>query len=175
MTMHASQEATLNEANPEDSTPENASIDELSAEDTQLEDRKRKNDWILVNHNKGSRPKPAPKLEDESSAKATTSLPPLSKEIIAGQHTYIVRDYKVSSEYLRLKSIIGTFNVDTSKNTVLNGGPVRKAVCLGIGSFDPENGSWHAKERAHIQLAAFLLIVEEIRKYLHLCVLDPSL
>ena len=36
---------------------------------------------------------------------------------------------------------------------------ITRAVCLGIGSFDPEDGGWEVKRRAHVQLAAFLTIV----------------
>lgn len=34
------------------------------------------------------------------------------------------------------------------------------AVCLGIGSFDPPDGSWQVKRRTHAQLAAFQTLVE---------------
>ncbi|KXH33703.1 hypothetical protein CNYM01_12875 [Colletotrichum nymphaeae SA-01] len=37
---------------------------------------------------------------------------------------------------------------------------VRKAVCLGVGTFDPEDGGWDAKRRTYIQLDAFLTVVE---------------
>lgn len=37
---------------------------------------------------------------------------------------------------------------------------VRKAVCLGVGTFDPEDGGWDAKRRSYIQLEAFLTVVE---------------
>lgn len=40
---------------------------------------------------------------------------------------------------------------------------VSKAVCLGIGSFDPANGSWRARRTAHFQLEAFLSMVESLR------------
>ena len=40
---------------------------------------------------------------------------------------------------------------------------VSRAVCLGIGSFDPNDGSWWAKRYAHTQLAAFLTIVAALR------------
>ncbi|RYO79235.1 hypothetical protein DL766_001700 [Monosporascus sp. MC13-8B] len=39
---------------------------------------------------------------------------------------------------------------------------VSQAVCLGIGSFDPKDGAWEVKRRAHVQLAAFLSIVGEL-------------
>jgi hypothetical protein len=40
--------------------------------------------------------------------------------------------------------------------------PILNAICLGIGSFDPEDGSWDAKRRAYIQLCAFLTIVDHL-------------
>lgn len=35
-----------------------------------------------------------------------------------------------------------------------------KAICLGLGSFDPEDGSWQIRRRSHIQLAAFRTLVD---------------
>lgn len=40
--------------------------------------------------------------------------------------------------------------------------PVKKAICLGIGSFDPEDGSWDSKRRTYHQCIAFLAMVEEL-------------
>ncbi|ETS81675.1 hypothetical protein PFICI_06677 [Pestalotiopsis fici W106-1] len=37
-----------------------------------------------------------------------------------------------------------------------------KAICLGLGSFDPEDGSWQTRRRSHIQLAAFVTLVESV-------------
>lgn len=39
---------------------------------------------------------------------------------------------------------------------------IKRAVCLGLGAFDPEDGSWVARRRSHIQLAAFLDIVKSL-------------
>lgn len=39
---------------------------------------------------------------------------------------------------------------------------VRRAICLGLGAFDPEDGAWVARRRAHVQLAAFLTMVEAL-------------
>jgi hypothetical protein len=39
---------------------------------------------------------------------------------------------------------------------------VSRAVCLGIGSFDPPDGAWEPKRRAFIQLVAFLVIVDAL-------------
>ncbi|UNI22243.1 hypothetical protein JDV02_008147 [Purpureocillium takamizusanense] len=42
--------------------------------------------------------------------------------------------------------------------------PVTKAVCLGIGTFDPPDGGWEAKRRTFLQLIAFLILVEELER-----------
>lgn len=39
---------------------------------------------------------------------------------------------------------------------------INKAVCLGLGTFDPPDGSYDAKRRTYIQYLAFLAMVEEI-------------
>ncbi|RSL45881.1 hypothetical protein CEP53_010569 [Fusarium sp. AF-6] len=39
---------------------------------------------------------------------------------------------------------------------------VSRAVNLGVGTFDPVDGSWEAKRSAFVQLAAFLVMVEEL-------------
>ncbi|KAK5999237.1 hypothetical protein PT974_01629 [Cladobotryum mycophilum] len=44
--------------------------------------------------------------------------------------------------------------------------PVTRAICLGIGSFDPPDGGWEAKRKTYIQLIAFLIMVEELEKSL---------
>lgn len=41
-------------------------------------------------------------------------------------------------------------------------GPVSRAVCLGIGTFDPPDGGWEAKRRTYLQLIAFLVMVDEL-------------
>lgn len=196
MLQAALKESTLEESTLEDSTVEaltpvealttegtNAGedtlVDGLLAESFHQEPPKREEPWVLVKSRKGGRPKPVPKPADvktikfEPTIKAMDPLPLLSKEAIAGQHFYTYREYKQSREYRVLKAIIKEFVRDTFKDSAAGEDPVRKAVCLGIGSFDPENGSWSVKEKAHVQLAAFLLIVEEIGEYLRLCVLDP--
>lgn len=42
--------------------------------------------------------------------------------------------------------------------------PVSNAICLGLGSFDPDDGSWQAKKRTHVQLAAFATAVAASRQ-----------
>ncbi|OAA55104.1 Sensitivity To Red Light Reduced-like, SRR1 [Cordyceps fumosorosea ARSEF 2679] len=48
--------------------------------------------------------------------------------------------------------------------------PVRRAVCLGIGTFDPADGAWEAKRAAYVQLCAFSTIVSQLEKYTQLSV-----
>lgn len=43
--------------------------------------------------------------------------------------------------------------------------PIQKAVCLGIGTFDPADGSWDAKRRTLVQLSAFHIMVETIGEW----------
>lgn len=45
---------------------------------------------------------------------------------------------------------------------------ITRAVCLGLGAFDPEDGSWSAQRRSHIQLAAFLAMVEALSEFPYL-------
>ncbi|KAF4119946.1 SRR1 [Geosmithia morbida] len=42
--------------------------------------------------------------------------------------------------------------------------PVSRAVCLGIGTFDPPDGGWETKRRTFVQLMAFLTMVECLEK-----------
>ncbi|KAI1137674.1 hypothetical protein F5Y05DRAFT_77497 [Hypoxylon sp. FL0543] len=41
---------------------------------------------------------------------------------------------------------------------------ITQAVCFGLGSFDPEDGSWDSRRRAHVQLAALLCMVEQLQR-----------
>lgn len=50
----------------------------------------------------------------------------------------------------------------TIKDNSVSHDKVTRAVCLGIGAFDPEDGSWSSQRRSHIQLAAFLAIVDAL-------------
>lgn len=44
---------------------------------------------------------------------------------------------------------------------------ISKAICLGVGTFDPEDGAWAQKRISFHQLIAFTVMVEELGK-------DPS-
>ncbi|KAJ6442383.1 SRR1 domain-containing protein [Purpureocillium lavendulum] len=45
--------------------------------------------------------------------------------------------------------------------------PVTKAVCLGIGTFDPPDGGWEPRRRTFLQLIAFVVLVEELERLTH--------
>ncbi|KAM3560887.1 hypothetical protein MY1884_002674 [Beauveria asiatica] len=42
---------------------------------------------------------------------------------------------------------------------------IDKAVCLGIGTFDPEDGGWEAKRAAYVQLCALSTLTSQLEKY----------
>lgn len=51
---------------------------------------------------------------------------------------------------------------DIVATRALSSPSVTRAVCLGIGTFDPADGAWEAKRRTYVQLIAFLVMIEEI-------------
>ncbi|KAH6697344.1 hypothetical protein F5X68DRAFT_272311 [Plectosphaerella plurivora] len=51
---------------------------------------------------------------------------------------------------------------ETVDSNIATGQVVRKAVCLGIGTFDPDHGGWDAKRRTYTQLLAFLDMVKHL-------------
>ncbi|KAM0450610.1 hypothetical protein ACHAO4_006595 [Trichoderma viride] len=126
-------------------------------------------DWVQVPLRKSKRPKPVPDPADakailaQPTMRPRTLFPPASKEAIAGQHFYTLREYKESHECRLLQILIKVFKAQI-KDSHSTEDPIRKAVCLGIGSFDPDNGSWVTKEKAHVQFAAFSVILEEIQE-----------
>lgn len=145
---------------------ENTTIAEIMAE---MARDPPEDDWVQVPSRKSARPKAVP---DPADAKAILAQPtirpsstirPASKEAIAGQHFYTLRAYKESRECRILRALIKVFKAEI-KGSRSSEDPIRKAICLGIGSFDPDNGSWVTKEKAHMQFAAFSVIVDELQK-----------
>ncbi|XXH02134.1 hypothetical protein Hte_008502 [Hypoxylon texense] len=81
--------------------------------------------------------------------------PFLSLSDIQSEHRRITDQWESSACCRRLRGII----------TSRIGHPgVSQAICFGLGSFDPENGSWEGRRCAHVQLAAFLCIVEQLQR-----------
>lgn len=82
--------------------------------------------------------------------------PVLSVDDIRADHTKIASKWHATDCYKKLCNII--------KDNATARTKITRAVCLGLGPFDPEDGSWVAQRRSHIQLAAFLAIVEILGK-----------
>lgn len=90
-------------------------------------------------------PPPPVTRPDNTAAAAHLSVSDIQKD-----HDRFENQWRESTCLRRLNDLV-TSNSSKPK--------VTRAVCLGIGSFDPEDGAWEVKRRAHVQLAAFLSIV----------------
>lgn len=82
--------------------------------------------------------------------------PLLSVDDIKANHAKVASKWHTSECYTKLCHVIKTNAMSHTKIT--------RAVCLGLGAFDPEDGSWVSQRRSHIQLAAFLAIVEMLKE-----------
>ncbi|OTA58969.1 hypothetical protein K449DRAFT_334000 [Hypoxylon sp. EC38] len=74
----------------------------------------------------------------------------------------------IESEHQRITDQWGTSMCCRQLQQVVasrpSGPTITHAVCFGLGSFDPDDGSWESRRRAHVQLAAFLCMVEELQR-----------
>lgn len=80
--------------------------------------------------------------------------PQLTIDDIKANHDRVASNWRATKCYEQLCSIIKGKTASYEKIT--------RAVCLGLGAFDPEDASWSAQRRSHIQLAAFLAMVETL-------------
>lgn len=80
--------------------------------------------------------------------------PQLTVDDIKADHHKIASKWRTTECYEKLRSIVVGKSLSHQR--------VNRAVCLGIGAFDPEDGSWTSQRRSHIQLAAFLAIVDTL-------------
>lgn len=80
--------------------------------------------------------------------------PHLSLNDIAADHEKTTSRWRGTDCYKKLHEII--------KKNAASHAAITNAVCLGLGAFDPDDGSWLAQRRSHIQLAAFLTMVEAL-------------
>lgn len=93
------------------------------------------------------------KVEDEAPRTRTTAT--LSVADIRTDFQKFSRQWMDSDCCRRFKDIINARTCQTFP---------RAAICLGLGSFDPEDGSWQIRRRSHVQLAAFRTLVECLEK-----------
>ncbi|KUI70007.1 hypothetical protein VM1G_04796 [Cytospora mali] len=82
--------------------------------------------------------------------------PVLSLDDIKADHSKIASKWLATGGYTKLCKFIKTNAATHAKIT--------RAICLGLGAFDPEDGSLVAQRRSHIQLAAFLAIVDILKE-----------
>jgi hypothetical protein len=83
----------------------------------------------------------------------------------------------IASEYRRIRSQWETEDAAQAlRCLVTDYGPheVSKAMCLGIGTFDPPDGGWDTKRRTYVQLIAFLLLVEALGTMMPSSTAQPS-
>lgn len=78
--------------------------------------------------------------------------PQLSAEDIRTNHERIATKWCATEGYVRL--------CEALKANAASHAPITRAICLGLGAFDPADGSWIAQRRSHTQMAAFLAIVD---------------
>lgn len=78
--------------------------------------------------------------------------PELSSKDIKEQYEFHTTRWRSSDGYKKLYELV--------KARASSYAPIKRAVCLGLGVFDPQDGSYASKRRSHIQLASFLTIVE---------------
>ncbi|EFY93804.1 hypothetical protein MAC_00295 [Metarhizium acridum CQMa 102] len=84
------------------------------------------------------------------------AAPPMSASAIKAEHLSAKRDWASSTCCTSLRKLIASHGPALS--------PVTSAVCLGLGTFDPHDGSCESKRRTHRQFIAFLTMVEELEK-----------
>lgn len=80
--------------------------------------------------------------------------PQLTVDDIKANHDRVASKWRSTKCHDQLCSTIKDKSVSHEKIT--------RAICLGLGAFDPEDSSWTAQRRSHIQLAAFLAMVETL-------------
>lgn len=85
------------------------------------------------------------------------AVPNLTKEEIQKDFENFNAQFQTSPGAASLRDTITEFVSDALADG--NDKPVTQAISLGIGSFDPTDGSWQLKRRAHTQLAAMLFMV----------------
>ncbi|RYC54538.1 hypothetical protein CHU98_g11673, partial [Xylaria longipes] len=78
----------------------------------------------------------------------------ISLEQVKQEHDRFASEWKSSPAYAQVQEIL-------SGHTASN--RVTKAICFGLGSFDPPDGHYARKRQSHTQLAAFLAIVEHLQ------------
>ena len=113
--------------------------------------------WTFVRSKKrrpGTNPPAKQPAKPASAGLPTPAAATLTPGEIELDQRRIQSQWLASASCRRLEELVRTRKPDA---------PVSTAVCLGIGTFDPDDGSWPLKRRTHVQLAAFETIVAALR------------
>ncbi|KAI0487720.1 hypothetical protein F4859DRAFT_267677 [Xylaria cf. heliscus] len=111
--------------------------------------------WVKVHRRKGRRPAKEASVEKVSPSQLTASDPTISLKQVKQDHDHFASEWTSSPAHGRLQELLSGHTSSTS---------VTKAICFGLGTFDPPAGEWFRKRTSHIQLAAFLVIVEHLQR-----------
>lgn len=97
-------------------------------------------------------PRPPPPAAGAPDNFRPNPAPRLSPQDIEADHQKIAAQWRATDSYATLR--------ETVRSNAASHAPITRAICLGLGPFDPEDGSWTAQRRSHTQLAAFLAVVQ---------------
>lgn len=93
------------------------------------------------------------KEEDTQGNSKPNPSPELSVADITSDHERVVAKWRASPTNEHLRKLV-------RENITTHAADIDKAVCLGLGTFDPATGSWSHKWAAHCQLDAFVAMVD---------------
>lgn len=126
----------------------------MAAADLPDTDKPKQEGWTHVKSKSRFRrnaPRPSPKLPGASSKPDEPRIHKSVADITTEYDSFKTR-WRDTACHTKLRELVET---NAPKHRT-----VRKAVCLGVGTFDPEDGGWDAKRRTYIQLDGFLTVVE---------------
>ncbi len=131
-------------------------------------------EWSQVkrkNHRLRTLPLPTPN-QNEAADSLTDGLrpnprPELSVDDLWRYHQAVTTDWQTTEWWAQVRKVV---------EAALSGekrAAVTTAVCLGPGPFEPANGSGKARRTAHLQVAGFCFLVEQLSRSLvenmHIC------
>ncbi|KAI0424741.1 hypothetical protein F5Y09DRAFT_335532 [Xylaria sp. FL1042] len=118
--------------------------------------------WVKVHGRKGRRSQKKPGFVHSASLSSTLpqepSPPSVSLEQVQQDHDRLTGQWRSSPSHGRLQELLSSHSASLSSR-------VTTAICFGLGTLDPHDGAWARKRKAHIQLAAFLTIVEHLQSH----------
>ncbi|KAI8203702.1 hypothetical protein K4K52_005248 [Colletotrichum sp. SAR 10_76] len=112
-------------------------------------------EWTFVKSKSRFRRKP-PQVPAKALEAAKSNEPRIFKSVdkITAEYERFKARWRDTTCHERIKELL--------QKNVGDGRKVKKAICLGVGTFDPEDGGWDAKRRSYIQLDGFLTVVEAL-------------